>query len=270
MGKELNKNNDNDFRKLMLWAIGVLIIALITFIITFTVYNNKVKNESRVSQLNSKKIGELVPSLQTNESTEEASTFIGKSINEAKETGENIEQENNIPRYEEEDNTKQDNNIQDKNTASEQERSSSENKENEAQKKELNFKMPVDGEIVTEFAKDNLIYSETLKEWITHLGIDIKAEKTTVVKASEEGTVKSIKSDPRYGLAVTVEHENGMKTVYANLLTAEFVTEGEKVTQGQTLGTVGATANFEVLDETHLHFEMWKDGEAVNPIIYLK
>ena len=48
------------------------------------------------------------------------------------------------------------------------------------------------------------MYSETLKEWITHLGIDIKAEKATVVKAAEAGTVKSIKNDPRYGLTVII------------------------------------------------------------------
>ena len=46
------------------------------------------------------------------------------------------------------------------------------------------------------------------------MGIDIKAEKTTVVKAAEEGTVKSIKNDPRYGLTIVIEHENNFQTVY--------------------------------------------------------
>ena len=57
--------------------------------------------------------------------------------------------------------------------------------------------MPVEGEVQKEYAKDKLVYSETLKEWVTHTGIDIKAEKTTVVKAAEEGTVIAIKNDPR-------------------------------------------------------------------------
>ena len=73
-----------------------------------------------------------------------------------------------------------------------------------------------------EFAKDNLVYSNTLEEWVTHLGIDIKAEKTTVVKSAEAGKVKSIKNDPRYGLTVVIEHDNGYQTVYSNLLTAEL------------------------------------------------
>ena len=137
-------------------------------------------------------------------------------------------------------------------------------------KKELIFSNPVDGEIIKDFAKDNLVYSETLKEWITHLGIDIKVGQTTMVKAAEAGTVKKIKNDPRYGLTVIIEHENGFQTVYSNLLTAEFVVENEKVEKGQSLGTVGNTASFESADESHLHFEMKKDGVNVDPKIYIK
>ena len=132
------------------------------------------------------------------------------------------------------------------------------------------FKYPVTGEVLTEYAKDKLVYSNTLGEWITHTGIDIKAEKTTVVKASADGTVKAIKTDPRYGLTVVIEHTNGFSTVYSNLLTAEFVKEGEKVTSGQTIGTVGNTASFEILDESHLHFEILKNGEQIDPNMYLK
>ena len=132
------------------------------------------------------------------------------------------------------------------------------------------FKYPVIGEVLTEYAKDKLVYSNTLGEWITHTGIDIKAEKTTVVKASADGTVKAIKTDPRYGLTVVIEHTNGFSTVYSNLLTAEFVKEGEKVTSGQTIGTVGNTASFEILDESHLHFEILKNGEQIDPNMYLK
>ena len=135
---------------------------------------------------------------------------------------------------------------------------------------ELNFAKPVDGEIVRDFAVDSLVYSDTLQEWTTHTGIDIKADKTTVVKSAEAGIVKTIKNDPRYGLTVIVEHENGFQTVYSNLLTSEFVVEGEKVEKGQSLGTVGNTAAFEIADEPHLHFEILKDSVQVDPNIYLK
>ena len=138
------------------------------------------------------------------------------------------------------------------------------------EQKELNFSMPVEGEISKDFAKDSLVYSETLKEWVTHMGIDIKAEKTTVVKAAERGTVKSIKNDPRYGLTVVIDHGDGYQTIYANLLTSEFVVEGENVEKGQSIGTVGNTAVFEVADEPHLHFEILKESIPQNPNAYLK
>ena len=138
------------------------------------------------------------------------------------------------------------------------------------EKKEVTFIKPTEGEIICEFAKDNLIYSETLKEWVTHTAIDIKADKTSVIKASADGIVKSIVNDPRYGLTVVIEHDDGYETVYSNLLTAEFVVEGEEVTQGQTIGTAGNTASFESAMESHLHFELLKDGEYLDPSIYLK
>lgn len=137
-------------------------------------------------------------------------------------------------------------------------------------KKEITFIKPTDGEIICEYAKDNLIYSETLKEWITHTAVDIKADKTSVIKAAADGVVKSIVNDPRYGLTVVIEHDDGYETVYSNLLTAEFVVEGEEVTQGQTIGTAGNTASFESSMECHLHFELLKDGEYLDPMIYLK
>lgn len=158
-------------------------------------------------------------------------------------------------------------------TASENEANetaSNETKTEEGPKKEITFAMPVDGEIVRGFAKDSLVYSETLQEWIVHQAIDIKANSRDVVKASAEGTVIAIKNDPRYGLTVIIEHDGGFKTVYSNLLTAEFVVEGEKVKQGQTLGTVGNSATFEIADEPHLHFEMLKDSVYVDPTIYIK
>ena len=83
------------------------------------------------------------------------------------------------------------------------------------------------------------------------------------------GTIKSIKNDPRYGLTVIIEHVNGFTTVYSNLLTAEFVKVGETVTQGQSIGTVGNTASFEILDPPHLHFEILKDNKQVDPISYI-
>lgn len=138
------------------------------------------------------------------------------------------------------------------------------------EKNPITFIKPTDGEIISEFAQENLIYSETLKEWVTHTGVDIKADKTSIIKAAADGVISSIINDPRYGLTVVITHDNGYETVYSNLLTAEFVVEGEEVKQGQTIGTAGNTAAFESSMECHLHFEILQDGKYLDPSIYLK
>lgn len=45
---------------------------------------------------------------------------------------------------------------------------------------------------------------------------------------------------------------------------------GEKVEKGQTIGTVGNTANFEIADEPHLHFEILKENVQIDPNMYIK
>lgn len=215
--------------------------------------------------------------------TEEASSELSKNVNEVlmantiNETGGDNEEENDNEideiknSLETNANTAQ-NNITEKNGTIEKEQNKQEdtNKVNEDNAQEIKFIYPVEGEVIKEFAKDSLIYSETLEEWVTHTGIDIKAERSTVVKSVADGTVKSIKNDPRFGLTVTIEHSDGYTSSYSSLLTAEFVKEGEKVTQGQTIGTVGNSAVFEVAQDNHLHFELLKDGSNINPEMYLK
>lgn len=202
----------------------------------------------------------------TNTNTESVSTDIGRTVNEVQKETNTVNITTNT-KNNTETNTKANEVKENKEVKKVEE--ASENKKEET-KKELVFEKPVDGEIMKTYAKDNLLYSETLQEWTTHLGIDIKADKTTVVKSAEAGRVKTIKNDPRYGLTITIEHEDGYQTVYANLLSSEFVVEGETVEKGQSIGTVGNTATFEVADEPHLHFEILKDGSQIDPSNLIK
>lgn len=264
------------------WYIGgsVVCIAILAAIAIF-IWSGGSSNSSE-SKLSTAKVENLVPNnaiINTNSKTEQASTQIGKSVNEVqnslntiKNTTESLNK-NNITQNV----TKENSSTNTTTTAKETNtKESTKDKNQEAKTQESKeektpvFVRPVEGEIIREYAKDKLVYSETLKEWITHPGIDIKAEKTSIVKSAADGRVSSIKNDPRYGLTVTIEHQAGYKTVYSNLLTAEFITEGEEVTSGQTIGTVGNTATFEVLDEDHLHFEILKNNENVDPNIYVQ
>lgn len=285
--------------KIILYTgIGVAIFAVIVIGLLF--YSKSLNEEVKNGSLTTEQISDIMNNTSENETqndSESASSTIGKSIEEAQNntdttnitSTQNVTQGNTAVNTT---NTTKSTNPQNTTSTKNQNTTSNQTKTNTTQNKntttnstaqndvkeetkkqtvkELNFQKPVEGEVVREYAKDNLIYSETLKEWVTHMGIDIKADKTTVVKAAEEGTIKSIKNDPRYGLTIVIEHENGFQTVYSNLLTSEFVVENEKVEKGQSIGTVGNTAPFEIADEAHLHFEIVKDGLQVDPNIYIK
>lgn len=271
------KNKTMSDKIIMYSSIGVIILALIVF--ALLMYSKNLNKEVKDSTLSIEKIASITANEQSSES---ASSTIGKSIEEAESLEKNNETSNSSTNSSVEQktvvntnklNTNKLNTTSTNSTANivNTEKLDTDNDAKEtAAKKELNFEKPVEGEITKEYAKDNLIYSETLKEWVTHMGIDIKADKTTVVKAAEEGTVKTIKNDPRYGITVVIEHQDGFQTVYANLLTSEFVVEGEKIEKGQSIGTVGNTAVFEITDEPHLHFEILKDSIQVDPTLYIK
>lgn len=274
MRRENRKNirKDGLETKKIVYIFGsILAVAIIGFVISFFVYGNQLEQNTNLGKLNTNIIDNY------SENTQSASSEFGKTVDEMKNEITNSVTDNTkyaVNTSNIEGNIIQENTIS--NTTKNSTSNENKNKEttNQSNKKDdtknPNFKKPVVGEIVKEFAKDKLVYSNTLEEWITHMGIDIKADKATVVKASAEGTIKSIKNDPRYGLTVVIEHTNGFTSIYSNLLTAEFIVEGEKVKQGQTIGTVGNTATFEISDEAHLHFEIKKDGENLDPELYIK
>lgn len=284
-----NQNDDNFDTKKILYITGaIFVLAIIIFAVVFYMYDKQWnENYEEIGQINS-----------LTEDYEETSSSFGKTVNESQNevienSGEKVAV--NTSKIEEtknkEENNKSNNNVNNEQNlvgSSSNSTNNTENKENkestkndskkstEETKKEKEeaknpvFQMPVEGEIIRKFAKTSLVYSNTLGEWVTHNGIDIKADKTTVVKAAEEGTIKSIKNDPRYGLTIVIEHTNDYSTVYSNLLSAEFVVVGEKVEKGQTIGTVGNTATFEIADEPHLHFEILHNSENLDPELYFK
>lgn len=272
MRRDVRKRNNQDdelnIKIIKYSGIGIAILAVIVF--GLLIYSKSLNDEVKEGTLTSEQISNILNSTNSSENTESASTEIGKSVNEAETE---LKGNNTVSN-----NTNSNTNVLTTNKVTSNSTTSQANSKVEETEKtkteettvELSFERPVEGDIVRDFAVDSLIYSETLQEWTTHTGIDIKADKTTVVKAAEAGTVKTIKNDPRYGLTIIIEHANGFKTVYSNLLTSEFVVEGEKVEKGQSLGTVGNTAAFEIADEPHLHFEIIKDNVQVDPNIYLK
>ncbi|WP_085506239.1 M23 family metallopeptidase [Thalassobacillus devorans] len=103
---------------------------------------------------------------------------------------------------------------------------------------------------------DNKYYQST--------GVDItKNDEKFDVTAALSGTVTEVKEDPLYGNVVQIDHGQEVTTVYASL--DEVQTEaGAEVKQGDVLGTSGRNI-FGQASGVHVHFEVRKDGEALNP-----
>lgn len=107
-----------------------------------------------------------------------------------------------------------------------------------------------------------------------HTGVDVNINVTgKTVVAVKAGTVVTSEAKIRngkyysYGEYIIINHHDGTMTLYAHgLAGTRRVIEGQKVSQGQALMTVGSTGNS---TGTHLHFEVRVGGSPVNPLPYL-
>lgn len=95
-----------------------------------------------------------------------------------------------------------------------------------------------------------------------HNGLDLDAEAGQNVLAVAAGTVLDSSYSDAYGYSVTLEHENGVQTMYAHLRQF-YVEPGDTVSQGQVIAAAGATG---WVTDTQLHLSVFIDGEAVDPL----
>lgn len=130
--------------------------------------------------------------------------------------------------------------------------------------------MPVEGEIMKPFSKNEFVPSTTLNNWKTHDGVDIAADEGVQVKSMTSGTVKEVREDVLWGITVTIEHDNGYEGFYANLSPVVPVKAGEKVESGTVIGTIGKTAAAEIADPPHLHFGLKLSGKWVDPLVVIE
>ncbi len=99
----------------------------------------------------------------------------------------------------------------------------------------------------------------------THQGIDYEVGQGTTVKAARGGRVSYAGAQGTYGLLVVIDHGSGVTTKYAHL-SRITVSIGDDVQAGQTIGLSGSTGRS---TGPHLHFELRKDGKAIDPTPYL-
>lgn len=125
---------------------------------------------------------------------------------------------------------------------------------------------PLDGKITNEFSDDELTYCKTMEDFRIHDAIDIEAEVGSNVKSVCDGVVEEIIiNDEMYGTCILIKHNNDFSTRYCGLQEVVLVKEGDTVTKGQTIGGVGNSGICEVSEPPHLHFQIIKNNQTVNP-----
>ncbi|MDR0975120.1 MAG: peptidoglycan DD-metalloendopeptidase family protein [Ruminococcus sp.] len=128
---------------------------------------------------------------------------------------------------------------------------------------------PVSGDIINGFSNGELVKSKTLNVWKTHDGIDIIAANGENVKSMTAGIISEIYIDQLMGVTVVIDHGNGLIGYYSNLSTDVPLSEGDTVSAGTIIGTVGSTADSEISEDPHLHFALKKNNAWIDPAALL-
>jgi murein DD-endopeptidase MepM/ murein hydrolase activator NlpD len=98
-----------------------------------------------------------------------------------------------------------------------------------------------------------------------HSGLDLRAKYGDSVYAAAGGRIIFTGISGGYGNLIQIAHGNGFITLYGHL-SKIFIQQGQKVRRGQLIGKVGATGR---VTGPHLHFEIRKNGKAVDPLPYI-
>lgn len=121
---------------------------------------------------------------------------------------------------------------------------------------------PLRGKIIRSFGQETRSYGTS----VVSNGIDIAAKEGTKVVAADDGEVIFADRYGGQGKLIIIDHKNGFFTLYA-YNSELLVSRGTKVKRGQTIAKSGMTGS---ASEPSLHFELRKDGKAINPIPYLE
>ncbi len=98
-----------------------------------------------------------------------------------------------------------------------------------------------------------------------HAGIDLADKPNTKIHAAASGTVTEAVDYGGYGLTILIDHGNGYETRYSHC-NSLLVAEGDVVSQGQVIATMGATGR---VTGVHCDFRVYLDGTAIDPLTVL-
>ena len=122
---------------------------------------------------------------------------------------------------------------------------------------------PVSGRVLNSYSGDELVYNKTLGDWRTHNGIDYAAREGEAVPSPVDGSVVLAGADGSWGPVVAVKDSAGRVWRLCGVASPK-VKEGDTVSAGQVLGTVGSVS-CECAEESHLHLEVKQGDSYLDP-----
>ena len=102
-----------------------------------------------------------------------------------------------------------------------------------------------------------------------HKGIDINGSIGTKIYSPMEGIVIYAGFDKKFGNSIIISHDNGCITKYMHNK-SNLVKSGERINIKKPIAEMGNSGSSVKNEGIHLHFELWKDGEVINPSGYIK
>ncbi|MBR9989679.1 MAG: M23 family metallopeptidase [Gemmatimonadetes bacterium] len=108
--------------------------------------------------------------------------------------------------------------------------------------------------------------TRTVHDSRAHTGLDIAVRKDSYIRAAGGGIVRVAGMDDVYGQYVVIDHGATFESVYGHA-SRLFVTAGDRVRRGEVIGLTGSTGRS---TGPHLHFEIRKGGEVVDPLAFVR
>ncbi|EJO5346235.1 M23 family metallopeptidase [Clostridium botulinum] len=245
MEKKPSNKKSNFFKKEGFYVVLFLCLCIVAAIAAITVKNSNshVKKDPIENKIENKKEKDSAKAIEGN----------SKSYNNALEVKKEDNKENKKEQNKENEKDKQ------KETA----------QVSKAQNN--NFIKPVEGTLARVYSEDPVFWNST-SSYRANLGLDIKAKLNSPVFAVAAGKVEDIVTSSQDGVKVIVDHQNGIKSEYANLNNKVKVSKGQQIKQGALIGNVGKTTLRSAYEKygDHLHFAIMKGNKYINPSKYIK
>lgn len=124
----------------------------------------------------------------------------------------------------------------------------------------IKYVPPIEGEITSYYGQSTEPYSNTKN---FQRGIDMQSYKDTFIRSIDEGVVAEVGESDTLGKYIKISHDSDVFAIYSNCSEIK-VKEKQNVTKGESI------AVFRKDDENYFHFELWVNGDVVDPSDYIE